>query len=369
MKKIVCMAAAVVLCFVLPLETFAYMPSVMGNEVETLAGTGSHGAWDGGLSQFNQPMGITYHEGRILIADTFNNLLRFIDADGEVGTFAGVLRETAPDNFPRGFYRDDVLLEAEFGRPIGLAFDSGGRIFVADSQNSAIRVIWEDRVFTFSGGLGAGFADGSPPVAVFNRPGAVAVGRGGYLYVADTGNHLIRRISPDGYATTIAGVPGQYGHEDGPAYATLFDSPMGIAVSAEGVIFVADTGNNLIRVIEDGVVRTLAGRVLLDEDEYDAFPMGGFSDGAGEDALFNMPMGLTIWNGYLIVADSVNHAIRAVSMEGEVVTLLGSGYPGYAMGIAESAMFHFPTGVFAHGNRLLIADTGNNKIRTVEISH
>ena len=362
MKRIFNTATALFLSLALPFCVYAFMPGIEGGYLETAAGTGSHGAWDGGISQFNLPMSLVFDGSRIMIADTFNNVLRIIDADGEVSTFAGVVRETAPDNFPRGFYRDGALYQAGFNRPVGIAVNPVGHVFVADGRNHAIRILFEDRSYTFTGGLEAGFADGNAYEAMFNMPSALAFGTNGYLYVADAGNHVIRRISPARVASTIAGVPGVHGHEDGAADSALFDSPMGIAVSPDGVIFVADTGNHRIRAIENGEVRTLAGRTNLDGTDLE-MPTGGFNDGNGENALFNMPMGIAYWDGYLFVADSANHSIRVVSMNGETRTLFGNGYPGYVGGAAGYARLHFPMGVYVRDGRLLIVDTGNNKIR------
>ena len=371
MKKIACMAVVLFLSFLLPLDAFAFMPGVDGANVGTLAGTGSHGAWDGGLAQFNMPFGIAGQPGgSVVVADTFNNVIRSISAHGDVSTFAGLILETGDDNFPLGFYLDASLSEAGFNRPAGVAVDADGRIFIADSENHAIRIISEGMVFTFAGGNGRGFADGNPNVSMFNLPGAIAVCPEGNLLVADTGNHVIRKITPDGISSTVAGQAGQFGYAGG--YSSLFDSPQGIAVDAEGSIFVADTGNNLIRVIEGGQTRTLAGsRIVGTEgghgDVWDLAPIGGFRDGFGDYALFNQPIGLAIWNGYLLVADSANHVIRIVSPDGEARTLLGSGAPGYVDGAARQAAFHFPMGIYAQAGRLLITDTGNNMIRFVEL--
>ena len=368
MRKLFCAVTAYFLSLALPLCVYAHMPSAEGSHLETIAGTGNHGVWDGGISQFNLPMNLVYDGGRILIADTFNNVLRIIDSAGEVSTFAGVVRETAPDNFPRGFYRDGALYQTGFNRPAGVAVNPEGHVFVADSGNHAIRVMFDDRSYTLIGGLGAGFADGNAYAAMFNMPGALAFGPGGYLYVADTGNHVIRRICPEGFAATVAGVPGIYGLEDGMAEKALFDSPMGIAVSPDGTIFVADTGNHRIRAIENNEVRTLAGRAHLGSG-LEMQPAGGFGDGTYENALFNMPTGIAYWGGYLFLADSANHSIHAVSLDGEIRTLFGSGYPGYAGGASEHARLHFPMGIYVVGGRLLIADTGNNKIREVWLAN
>jgi DNA-binding beta-propeller fold protein YncE len=215
----------------------------------------------------------------------------------------------------------------------------------------------------------------------------------GNIYVADTLNHVIRKLSMDGTVTTIAGIPGQYGFADGAVEEALFYNPMGIAVSDDGIIFIADTGNHLIRVIEDGQVRTLAGKLLFtdiddctycsryaidyledvdkieQEDEDCAgcvcVPLGGFAD--GYEALFNLPMGLALWRGKLIVADSANHCIRAILDSGEVITIAGTGYTDYVGGLPNEAAFHFPKGVYVLNDRLFIVDTGNNVIRMMDL--
>ena len=332
--------------------------------VYTIAGIGSSGVQDGLAASFHMPMGVlVLPNGEIIVADTYNNLLRRINADGVTETFAGAIFEF----FPMGAHSDGVLVEAALHRPVGLAVCQFGRIYIADSANSSIRVIVGGRVYTLVSWGEAGFADGPRGVASMNNPLAIAVGPGGYIYVADTLNHVIRRVSPIGNTTTIAGTPGEYGYLNGIADAALFDGPAGIAVAPDGRIFVADTGNHVVRVIENGYVSTFAGSFTLDEQDGETVFIGGFIDGEASYALFNHPRGLALWGDYLIVADSTNHGIRLISSDGYVTTLAGTGLPGYLSEPGRAALFSFPTDVFVHENRLFIADAGNNKIRMMPL--
>ena len=339
-------------------------------EVETVAGTGSHGYHDGVPGQFNLPMGIFSIGDDLFIADTYNNLLRVVDPYGRVSRVTGRIIDMDELNFPRGLYRDGYIENALFNRPMDAVVDGRGWIFIADSRNNAIRVIAEDYVFSFAGGEGYGHANGPVSEALFHRPSAIAIGPCGNFFVADTFNHAIRMIDTYGYVTTVAGVPGYFGHEDGASDAAVFNSPMGIAVSPDGTIFVADTGNHLIRVIEDGYVRTLAGTLLFPGDieweyeysDFDDLPLGG------SGLMFNMPVGLSLWGDILIVADSANHMIRGVMPCGEVFTLAGTGSPGHIDGVRLESAFHLPQGVYVRGDTLYIADTGNNVIRVISLA-
>ena len=307
--------------------------------VDIIAGTGSPGSENGMTATFHMPHDIILlPSGEIIVADTYSNLLRRIDINGLTENFAGISGV--------GTHVDGELSLARLNRPSSLAIGSGGNIFIADSANNSIRVIVGGMLYTFAGGGESGFADGPAGYARFANPSAIAFGVGGYLYVADTQNHVIRRINQDGYATTFAGVPGQSGYANGAANNALFDSPAGVAVAADGRVFVADTGNHVIRVIENGNVRTFAGQAAEEE--------GGILDGLAAEALFNQPRGLDLWDGSLIIADSANHRIRMVSPDGFVTSIM-------------YADLHFPMGVHVFGDILYIADTGNNMIRAMEL--
>jgi len=333
-------------------------------EIITIAGTGSHGASDYGMGQFSLPGGVfSGNDGSLFVLDTYNNLIRRISPDGDVSPFAGNIQmhrgEPILDmfNFPRGGFEDGLLANALFNRPSGGVVTPDGVIYIADSGNHAIRRIVDGRVSTFVYESG-----------LLYYPTAVAIDPQGNLVVADTGNNVIRRIDISGNVTTVAGVPGQYGYNNGPGHTALFNEPMGIAINSHGDIIVADSGNHLIRVIRNGEVTTLAGIYQLPEEEddfepWDMMPLGGFLDGSPNEAMFNLPVGLALWNDIIFVADSVNHAIRAILPDGWVTTISGSGYPGHVDGAVHEAAFHMPRGVYVLDYDLIIVDTGNNMIR------
>src|SRR5215213_5974099 len=202
-----------------------------------------------------------------------------------------------------------------FSDPFGVAVAADGTIYVADAgESNRIRKISpEGNVTTLAGGS-EGFADGAGASASFNTPSAIALGPDGNLYVADTANNRIRKITPDGQVSTVAG-DGNAGYVDGPAAKAQFNGPMGLAVSGGGDIYVADTYNDVIRMITtEGQVTTIAGGGTP-----------GYADGEQKVALFDTPAGIIVANNTLIVADTGNSRLRKVSAEGNVTTLPISG--------------------------------------------
>ena len=339
--------------------------------VETVAGTGLPGYVDGEYARFNMPHGVLVNdEGQIFVFDTFNNLVRRV-SEGETDTLAGNILYSDQFGFPLGYYFDGLICEAFFNRPMGGAIDSLGRIFVADSLNHSIRLIDGEHVFTFAGNGQAGFGDGFGIEAFFYHPSDVAFGPCGSLFVADSLNHVIRKIDVYGDVSTFAGVPGSYGYVGGNAGLSLFNSPMGIAVNSNGVVFVTDTGNHLVRKIEDGYVTTLAGQLVFPSDidweipggDFDDEPIGGFLD--GYESLFSLPTGIAIFGEDIVVADSANHAIRRILPSGYVYTIAGGIEVGASDGNRAEASFHFPRGVFAWFDMIFVADAGNNLIRVI----
>jgi sugar lactone lactonase YvrE len=278
-------------------------------------------------------------------------------------------------------YVDGPAATAEFADPGGVAVDAFGDVFVADTNNCLIREVLPDgAVTTYAGSLGGygsgcGYVDGPAASAQFSSPFGVAVDAMGDVYVADTGNQVIRKIAPDGTVTTLAG-SGQYGYVDGPAATAEFASPSGVAVDALGNVYVADTNNCAVREITpDGNVSTLAGLPT---------GCGSFADVAvhasarpaargaagfvgGGSPPFWYPLGVAVdplENVY--VADTGNQRICAVAPDGTVTTLAGSGQYGYQDGPGASAEFASPSGVAvdAQGN-VLVADAGNCDTRKV----
>jgi len=267
--------------------------------VVTVAGTGSAGFENGldSLAQFNLPFHVAVASDAVVyITDSANHALRRLTPEGDVTTLVGF------GGFP-GF-RDGEGPGAMFNFPRGIACDEGDTLFVADHSNHAIRKVCTDGyVVTIAGNGSSGFVDGPDTTARFDGPSGIAVGPDGYLYVADKGNHAIRGVSPGGIVTTIAG-DGQPGFIDGVGANARFAQPRGIAVRADGYLYVADSNNHCIRLVSPGgVVTTIAG---------DGSP--GFEDGEGSVARFDTPVGLAVdADGALYVCDTNNHSLRRLT--------------------------------------------------------
>jgi len=249
-----------------------------------------------------------------------------------------------------GGLRDGAGAQARFGDPYGLAVDAHGVVYVADAgDNNRIRRVYPDgRVDTLAG-TGEGWRDGPALQAQFNTPSSIALDASGNVFVADTGNHVIRRIGTDGTVSTVAG-DGSAGYRDGPAAQARFDGPMGVAVDAGGRVFVADTWNDRIRVIEpDGQVRTLAGG--------DA---PGNVDGAGVGARLDTPVALALdARGNLLIADMLNNAVRRLSPNGEVDTL-----------VADGSLLNGPLALaVTHDNVVYISDFDGKVVQLSALGH
>ena len=209
---------------------------------------------------------------------------------------------------------------------------------------------------------GTGNADGTGIAARFNYPCGVAADGVGNVYVADTDNHTIRRITLAGVVITIAGSAGQSGSADGTNGAARFYAPTGIAVDSAGNLYVADYGNSTIRKITPSgtnwVVTTLAGTAL----------QTGSANGTGSAATFSDPFGVAVdGSGNVYVADTSNHTIRKITPGGVVTTLAGNvGVAGSANGIGTNATFNYPHGVGVDTvDNIYVADTGNGAIRKI----
>lgn len=254
-----------------------------------------------------------------------------------------------------------VGTNALFSDPAAMVADSAGNLFVADSGNHAIRKVSSTgAVTTIAGQLGVSGSGGvTGAQAKFNRPYGIAMDRAGNLFVSDTGNHTIRKITPAGGVSTIAGSVGQSDFANGSGTAARFSSPLGLAVATNGTLYVADSGNHVIRVISpSGVVGTLAGSP----------ENWGSDDGVGGAARFNGPVGVTLdEQGDLLVSDSNNHTIRKVARDGVVTTWVGTpGWDGYVDGNGGAARFCMPAELAAdrHGN-VFVADSFNHVVRKI----
>lgn len=325
--------------------------------VTTLAGAaGLAGSGDGTgpAARFNSPGGIIADAaGNLFVTDTFNHVIRRITPAGAVTTIAGMAQ--MPGN------ADGNLRSARFNTPVGIALDGAGNLYVADTGNHTIRKITPAGVVTTLAGTAgsAGAVDGIGPAARFNLPFGVASDAMGNLYVGDSGNYTIRKITPAGAVSTLAGSPGNGGNANGSGGDARFYAPTDVLVDAVAAVYVVDSGNNAIRRISPaGEVATVAGPAAV----------AGSTDGSGAAAQFNTPFGIAAdTSGNLIVADMGNHTLRRITPAGVVTTLAGTaGTPGLADGSGSAAGFNTPTGVAADQNgNVYVADTGNHAIRKV----
>ena len=322
--------------------------------VTTFAGSGASGATNGtgSAASFFSPYGISLDgNGNIYIADSSTQLIRRITADGVVTTFAGSGTHGSLDGTGSA---------ASFSHPVDVVADSSGNIYVADTNNNTIRKITPTGIVTTlvgSAGLW-GSADGTGSSARFSSPQGLAVDQSGNIYVADTFNSTIRKVTPSGVVTTFAGSAGLWGSVDGTGSSAKFHSPTGLAVDQSGNIYVADSSNNTIRKITpSGIVSTFAGI---------AGTAGGL-DGTASAATFNNPWRLALdQNDNIYVADTGNNNIRKITPAGVVTTLAGSGFGYFFDGLGSIATFNEPIGlVIDQSGNIFVVDSHNNKIRKI----
>jgi len=320
--------------------------------VSTLAGTGSPGFANGTgtAASFYQPSGVAVDSsGNVFVTDMSNQAIRKITSAGVVSTFAG----TGSPGFANG-----TGTAASFYYPQGVAVDSGGNVFVADTSNYSIRKITPSgEVSTFAGTGSPGFVNGTGTAASFGYPTGVAVDSSGNVFVVDYSNHAIRKITHAGEVSTLAGT-GSPGFANGTGTAASFNYPQGVAVDSSNNVLVADLGNHAIRKItSSGMVSTLAGTGIQ-----------GFVNGTGTAASFYSPQGVAVdSSGNVVVADKLNHAIRKITPSGVVTTLAGTGSSGFVNGTGTAVSFYYPQGVAVDsGGNVFVADLGNHAIRKME---
>jgi sugar lactone lactonase YvrE len=327
-----------------------------GYTVITLAGSGSFESADGTgtRASFGAPTGVAVDaSGNVFVADIGSDSIRKVAPGGIVSTLAG----------RAGALANGVGTSATFREPRGVAVDANGNIIVADKSNDLIRKVTPAGVVSTLAGSIYGLADGSGAGARFRSPAGVAVDASGNVFVADSENYRVRKVTPGGAVSTLAGsgdattfdATGYF--RDGPGVTAKFHFPLSVAIDASGDVIVADTWNGRIRkVTPAGVVSTLAGN-----------DGGNYWEGTGTNAAFHHPSGVAIdASGNVIVADSANNVIRKVTPAGVVSTLAGNKLARYADGVALDASFSNPLGVAVDVNgNVTVADTNNGRIRIV----
>ena len=321
----------------------------------TLAGlAGNPGSNDdtGNAARFSYPSGVAVdNAGTVYVADYNNHTLRKVTPGGVVTTLAGLAGNPGSN--------DATGSAARFNNPSDVAVDSAGNVYVADTGNHTIRKVTSAGVVTTIAGLAGslGSNDDTGSAARFKRPKRVAVDGAGNVYVADTDNHTIRMVTPGGVVTTLAGLAGNPGTGNGNGNGARFNTPLGVAVDSAGNVYVGDFQNQSIRkVTSAGVVTTLAGSAF----------QASHTDGTGSAARFKVPRGVAVdTSGNVYVADFGNATIRKVTPGGVVTTLAGlAGSFGSSDGTGSAARFygHYGVAVDSAGN-VYVADSANSTIR------
>ena len=374
--------------------------------ITTMAGNGEIGfSGDGGPAVeawLNTPLGVTVDEvGNVYIADWGNHRIRRVDGSGIITTIAGIGE--------RGFSGDGgPAVEARLWHPEGATVDGGGNLYIADWGNHRIRRVDGSGIITTIAGIGeSGFGGDAGPAAGawLNTPLGVAVDTSGKVYIADTYNDRVRRVDGSGIITTVAGTgESGFGGDGGPAGEAQLDSPRGVAVDGSGNLFIADANNGRIRRVNSlGAITKVASRlhwptgVAVDglgnvyiADTVDhrirrvdaggtlttiaGIGESGFSGDGGPavEARLNHPRGVAVdEGGNVYIADTWNHRIRRVDPSGGITTVagIGEGSDSGGAGSATEAVLDWPVGVAVDGSgNLYIADTYNNRIRRVDTS-
>ena len=335
---------------------------VAAGAVTTAAGNGTL-SWsgDGGAAtaaQLGNPYAVTFDpSGNEYIADNQDNVIRKVDLDGNITTVAG--------NGIAGFAGDGgAATSAELRDPRGLAADQAGDIYISDTGNQRIRELRTDGTITTVAGNGsAGFSGdlGPATTAQINYPRGLAVDAAGNLYIADTANHRVRKFTVGGSISTFAGNgTAGFSGDLGPAASAQLNLPRGLAFDSAGHLFISDSGNNRVREVISGTMTTVAGNGL-------AGVIG--DGGPATSAELNHPFGVGLdAAGNLYIADTLNHRIRVVDGSGNISSIVGicgasSGFRGDG-DLAPTAQLNSPFGIYVDGaGELYVADVNNNRVR------
>lgn len=331
---------------------FTYKAPQEEYSVKLFAGDVTAGSVDGTLaeSRLRSPEGVEVDAaGNLIITDRGNNRIRKVSLTGVMSTVAGA--DAA------GFV-NGAAAAARFKLPWKSTVDAAGNIIVADRDNNCIRKITPaGEVSTIAGSGTAGFADGSATTAMFNQPLDVAADAAGNIYVADNLNHRIRKITPQGVVSTLAG-DGTGAFANGTGTAAKLKNPTGLAIDKDGNLIIADRLNHRLRKItlSDGAVTSIAGDGV-----------SGYKDGEAGAARFADPYGVAVdGNGNIIIADLNNNKVRKVA--GGIVSTLAGTSKGFLDGPGTSAQLNQPTDVCVDANgNVYVADLGNNCIRKISL--
>ncbi len=330
--------------------------------VTTVAGNGAtHYSGDGGAAQnalLNAPSAVAYSSTGVYVADTNNQRIRQIGPSGSITTIAG--------SGTPGFAGDGgPAASAQVSFPFALAVDASGFLYIADTGNQRVRKIVNGTINTVAGNGNTGYTGdgGQATAATFASPAGLAVDSAGDIYISDYGNNVVRKVSVTGVISTVAGngSPG-YSGDGGQAISAQLTGPLGLALDAAGNLYIADSGNHVIRIVAPGgKIGTFAGTGVL----------GDANDGGpAANAQLASPAGLAFdSSGNLYIADSGANRVRLVTPAGLIVTIGGNGTTGYSgdAGPANQAQFNTISGIALDvSGDVYVADQGNNAIRLMQ---
>lgn len=343
------------------------IPKVLN--VSTLAGSGTNAGaglfgyadGPGKLAAFQAPFGIVLDpSGNIIVADKDNHCIRKITQDGTVSTLAGKGTESG--------FANGTGSAARFNQPYYLACDANGNIYVADAGNNCIRKVTPSGEVSTVAGSTYGYVDGTGTAAKFVYPTGVTIDASNNLYVTDHDNHRIRKVTPSGVVTTIAGT-GSQGQSDGPAGTSKVNAPFSLTIDKNGDLFFIEDGKSTIRKLStDGIISTYIN----------AIGGGGFYNGQIQITKLTFPDDLKIDNqGNMYIADTNNRIIRKVSLENGL--MVSSTYAGiqtnpapagwFADGLADKAKFTLPSGLAIDKNTgdIYVSDLNAARIRKISL--
>ncbi|WP_313892442.1 SMP-30/gluconolactonase/LRE family protein [Psychrobacillus sp.] len=319
-------------------------------------------------TEWIHPQGLWMNpSGELTVVDAGSHTIHSFNKERQEVAAVGGNQGLDAYGLPIGGYADFNIQTAIFDQPNDVIIDAKGTMYISDFNNHTIRKIVNGVVYTHAGTGKAGYRDGAKTVAQFNHPSGLALDAENNLYVTDTMNHLIRKITPEGDVSTVAGkffTDG--GYVSGPVKEARFNEPTSIAFDEIGNFYVADSGNQLIRYVTDNEVSTFAGAVMP-VDSTTGYREGGHQNGEKEQALFNYPKDLHYEKGVLFIADSLNHRIRAITKQGITIDVAGQGEPGDKLGEAYEVQFDTPTAVTYFDGQLYVADSANHKVKMVPV--
>ena len=350
--------------FIITLLTLSVSAQIPVWKINTIAGNGVQGFNGDGFyargEELSGPLAVNLDSaGNYYILDYYNNRIRKVNT-------AGIMTTVAGNGLP-GNTGDNSLASTATMSPRGMAVDIAGNIFIADEAYSVIRrVDYATGIITrYAGNATFGYSGdgGSALNAQFRTPHGMTLDAAGNLFVADAGNHAIRKITPAGIISTVAGKDtAGYSGDFGLAIKAKLDSPYAVAVDRIGNIYISDHHNDVIRKVDtSGIITTYAGI-------YNTYSHTG-DGGPATAATLNAPKGLTVDSiGNLYICDADNEVIRKVDLSGKITTIVGIGNQGFDgdLGTPLSAMLDNPYGIAIDKNgSIFIADANNQRVRKV----